>query len=497
MTNSSNIGHNKPPVVAPTEEDLLDDLKTRYPELVKELAEFEVALATYPKEFTLKDEESATALQDLLGKMKKHKSQIAAYKKDEKKPWSGLVNVVLNFFTKSDEKIGELLDEWQPRHQAFMDLKKEESRRKAEEEAEKQRAAAEASRLAAEKARAEEEAAKARAEEERRKEQEERDKAEKAAAEAKAAQERAEAAKAEEKRQADERRARDKAEKDRNEESLRSIKRHMKDVEKLNQLSETEEATPEEAEHLDQLIRHGGIVGLLAGQVANSTLLDEEQRTEIESIRARLNDLRNVVNARLNKREQAKREKARKLAEDAEAKAAAERKAKREEEDRKYAEATKKRLDEEAAAAKAKDEKAVADKAARDARNAARESEADAKDASKEQRLHSTDADRSANRAERIDNKLGNSSDSDLSGTLRGDLGTKGSLTRRWGYIITDEAALREVCGVLGEHFATPALEGAVYRWMGAHQASFVGERIEGRLPGVTFMYEQGSRIAT
>lgn len=508
MTNLSSIGHNRPPIVPPTDEDMLADLQGRYPELQKELAEFESALATYPKEFTLKDEESAAALQDLLGKMKKHKSQIAAYKKDEKKPWAGLVNVVLNFFTKGDEKIGELLEEWQPRHQAFMDLKKEESRRKAEEELERQRAAAEASRLAAEKAKAEEEAAKARAEEERRKEQEAREAAERATKEKEEREAAAAAAKAEEKRLADEKRDRDRAEKEKNAANLRDIRRHMKDVDKLNMLAETEEAAPEELAQLEQLIKHGGIISLLAGPVAGSPLLDDEQRSDVDALKKKLDELREAGNARYNTREKARREKEQKAAEDAEAKASAERARRRAEEEAALAEATKKREAEEAAAAKANEERKAAEKAARDARTGARDAEAEAKGSVKEQHAHTVNADRSDNRAQRLDNKLGNSTDADLSGTLRGNLGTKGSLTRRWGYVIHDEAALRAgfynpvdgpqpASAGLAEHLTTGALEGAVHRWMQSHQASFVGERIEDRLPGVTFMYEQGSRIAS
>ena len=62
-----------------------------------------------------------------------------------------------------------------------------------------------------------------------------------------------------------------------------------------------------------------------------------------------------------------------------------------------------------------------------------------------------------------------------------------------------DEDALREVCGPLGPTFTEDALNGAAYRWMLARISGWSGkERIEGKdigLPGVTFAYQQGTRI--
>jgi len=69
--------HNQPPLELPSEEAMLAELKHRYPELEQRLTEWETALKTFrtsggelPK-FTLKDSETAEALQDLLGQIDK------------------------------------------------------------------------------------------------------------------------------------------------------------------------------------------------------------------------------------------------------------------------------------------------------------------------------------------------------------------------------------------------------------------------------------------
>lgn len=489
--------HNLPAIIAPTDTEMLADLNGRYPELVKELAAFEDALSEYPTEFTLADEDRAAALQDLLGQMKKHQDKLAAHKKSEKKPWNALVSVVQNFFTKPDDRITALDAVWRPRWQAFMDLKKAENLRKAEEEAAKQRAVEEANRKSAQEAA--ERAAAARAEEAAAREREAAARAaeEQAERDRVAAMERKAAAEAEEKRIADEKKARDRAEKETNDSNLRAIRRHMKDVERLNTLAEADEAEDAEIQQLDAFIRPGGIVSVLAGPVASSMLLDDAQKAEIEAIRLRLAELRQTGDARYNKREQAKRAKAAKEAQEAEERAAAARKAKHEEDERVAAAAKVARELAETEAQAAKEAAAKAKGEIREARADQRGAVADQRGAAKDQRVADTDADRAANRAGRIENKIENSNDADMAGTLRGDLGSKGSLTKRWALQIEDEAALRASCGPLGEHFTFDALNGAAYRWMNAHRTGFTGERVEGALPGVVFMHEQGGMLST
>jgi membrane protein involved in colicin uptake len=499
------IGHNSPPVTIPSEVDMLGDLQRRYPEIESRLKEWEGALAEFPEDLSLDQEDVAGKLQDLLGQIGKTsrawtKSDMAA----EKSPLNKLLKVVGNFFTKGQEKAQALLDKWEPVHHAFLDKKRAETARRLEEEAALQREKERLAREAAERAEEEARAAEERAAEERRKEQEAREVAERAAREAEEAKARTAARLAEEKRLADEKKARDRAEKERNAESLKQIRVHMKTVEKLHQLDGVDEATPEEMIQLEDMVRHGGIIGLLAGPVAASDLLDDEQRTEIEAIRSRLNEIRTAKDANLNKREQTRREKERAEYEAQEAVAAAKRKAEREAEEKRLADAKAAREAEEAKAAKAKEEKEAANKAAREARGAARDAEGEARDLTREGQRNIVDAGRAANRATRTENRLENSTEADLSRT-RGDW-TTGSLTRHWKHFVTDEDALRAamraamtvpVYAELVDQLNSEDLNGAVYRWMRLHQGGWDGrERVDDALAGCVFCYEQGVRNA-
>ena len=487
--------HNLPPIVAPVDTALLADLQSRYPEVPATLKDFEEALATYPAKLTLADEETAAALQDLLGKMKKTQSVWKAHRGSEKKPWDTLVKVVQNFFGKAEEKIDEHLEVWKPRYQAFLDLKEAENRRRAEAEAERQRA--EAERARAEAAAAEERrlAAERAAEEARQRAELERQRAEEEARKRAEAEAAAERARAEEKRIAEEKRQREKAEKETNATNLRTIKAAMKEAEKLHTYAEAAEQTDEEAKKLDDMIRPGGTISALAAPVVQSVLLDDDQKADIEAVRTRLNELRAAQNDRFDAKERKRREKLAKEAAEREAKEAAERAAKRAEEEAAIAKARAEREAQEAAAEAAKLAAKNAKAGARAAEDAAREHAAEGKGAAREQRENEKEADRAANRGDRLTRKIENSTDADFNRT-RGDLGTVGSTTGRWGHEIVDEAALRAVCGPLGEHFTEDALSGAVYRWMVAHRTAFTGERVEGALAGVVFVWERDVRIA-
>ena len=499
-------GHNKPPLTPPASEEALDDLRGRFPELEAKQKEFEAGLATFPKrDIRLDEPDVAAALQDLLGQIKKQRTVISAHKSSEKKPWDAVVKVVQNFFVKHDDGLKALQDEWMPRYEAFATTKRDEAKRKAEEEAERQRQAAEKARREAEEAeerrrQAEAEAATARAREEEARRQAEGEEKRRREAEEAAAR-----AREEERRIADERRQREKAEKEANATALKEIRTLMKAAENLHALAEGAEATEDETKRLDAHIRPGGLVSQLAGPVASSSLLSDEQREEIEVVRTRLADLREAATARFDAKERRRRAKEAKEAEERERAAAAEREARR-------------KADEEAAAkARAEREKAEAEAAAdkeaqRAAQAAAREARADQRDAAREGRTAARDsataeaeAHRSSNRADRIDRKLENSTEADLSRT-RGDLGTVGGLRRSWKHMIVDEAALRAgfinpdgtmaPSASLAEHLESEALNGAVYRWMRAHQGAWQGrQRVEGELPGVVFTYETDAQI--
>jgi hypothetical protein len=486
--------HNMPPVVAPADTALLADLRVRYPEVEATVDELEKAFATYPEKLTLEDEETAAALQDLLGKAAKTKNRFKADRGSEKRPWDTLVKVVQNFFGKAEEKIDGMIDLWKPRYQAFLDLKEIENRRRAEEQAEAQRK--EAERLATEAAAAEERARAAREAEEaaRRREEAARAAAEEAERRRREAESRAAAATEAEARIAREKRERDKAEREANAEALRAIRRNMRDVERLHALAEADEASDDEAVQLDVLSRPGGAVSLLAGPVASSTLLDDEQRAEVEAVRERLAAIRKALGARLDAKERRRREAERKKAEAAEAAAAEDRRKAREAEDARLeaARQERERIERETEDAKVRERAARGD--IREARAEQRGALAEQKGAGREAKALAKDADRAENRADRLDRKIETSTDADFNRT-RGDLGTVGSTTGRWAYAIVDDAALRTICGPLGEHFTEDALAGAVYRWMVAHRSGFIGERIDGALPGVLFTWERDVAI--
>lgn len=496
--------HNQPPVVLPNEQEMLTDLQRKYPEIDDRLKEWDGAFAEFPLDIPLDQEDVAQNLQDLLGQVKKDsKIWTDSFQKQEKKPLNALVKVVGNFFTSRVERAEKHLEKFGPVHEGFLQRKAEASRKAAEAEAERQREIERQAREAAERAAQEQAAAEARAAEERRREEEARAAAERAAQERAAAEARAAEARERERRENEERRVRDTAEKDQNLANLREIREGMKEAEKLHTLAEADEASEDEVKRLAELIRPGGIIGELARPVAASMLLTEEQKERTDAVRKRMGELRDASEARGTKKQRAAAEKARREEDTRLAAEAETRRIAREADERRAAEARASREADEAAAQTAAEERRRQEAAAREARDAARDAEGEAKAAGKDAKGHTTEADRTANRATRIETNLEKSTDADHSRT-RGELGTVGGLARRWAYHIVDEAALRAGFLVpghlapsasLAEHLTTDALEGAVFRWMRAHQGSFTGERIEGLLPGVVFAYEQEARI--
>lgn len=496
---------NKPPIELPNEAAMLENLQAQYPEIDKRLKEWEGAFAEFPLDIPLEQADVAQSLQDLLGQVKKDsKVWTDSFQKQEKKPLNALIKVVGNFFTSRVEKADGFLAKYGPVHETFLQRKAERARKDAEEEADRQREAEQAARAAAEQARRDQEAAEARAADERRKEQEAREAAERARVEREEADARAAAAKERERQEAEARRTREKAEKEQNATALREIRPLLAEAEKLHNLAEADEASDTETARLAELTRPGGLIGELARPVSASLLLDADQVERVGAVRKRLGELREAGEARLGKRQRAAAEKARKAEEERQAQDSAVREAQRNADEERAATARREREEAEAAAQRARDDRAVAEQAARDARDAARAEEGSAKDAGKVAKGHDTEADRNANRADRIDNRLEKSTEADLSRT-RGDLGTVGSLAKSWGHMIVDEDALREALRkaikvpayvTLVDQLTSDALNGAVYRFMRLHQDGWRGrDRVEDALAGVVFSYDTAGRI--
>lgn len=490
-TPAAQIGHNKPPVTPPNEGDVLEDLKNRF-KIDDEAKKYEEAFAEFPEK--IEDEAVAASLQDLMRRTTSQKAAWKGQRSAEKKPWDTLAKVVMNFFSKGEDRLDALIETWKPRYQAYLDAKEAENRRKAEEERKRQEEAAEAKRKEAEEADArarEAEERKRKAEEDERKAREETERLER---ERKEAEEKAEAAKVEAARIEREKKEREKKEREDNESGLRQIRRHMKDAEKLHALAEADEATDTEIAQLDAFIKPGGMIGILARPIGDSTLLSDEQKAEIDDVRKRLGEFRDAVNARFDKKEKKRREKEQKEAEERDRIAAEERDKKRKDDEERARKAKEDADAAEAAAKAAKEKHREAQAVVRQARSAGREASADIKDAERDATHAGREADRAENRADRLARKIENSTDADFSRT-RGDLSV-GSITGRWVYEIVDEEALRKVCGPLAPHFMTDALEGAVYRWMGAHREGFTGERVTpAELPGVVFKWERDAAI--
>ncbi len=496
----SNIGHNKAPVIAPAEDVLLESLKDQFPEVDTEMDQFEKDFATYPDKLTLEQADVAQALQDLLSKLKgKYLPKLKAYKKEQKGPWDRCAKVVMNFFSTREQKVADLLEKWGPIHEDFLQQKKDDADRKAKEEAERQRKIAEEAEARAREAEEREKKARedaAAAEERERKAREDAEAAEKREREAKEA---AEAAAAEEKRLAKEKADRERAERAQNADNLKQIRQHMKQAEKLHAAAAEagDDETPDaEVQQLDALIKPGGIVGLLARPVADSTLLDDEQRTEIEAVRKRLDEMRAAVHERLDAKARRKRAREEKEAREREEREADIRRLIREGEERLRLEAQDAREAAEAEAKAAREKKEEAKGEVKEARAAGREAFAEQREAGREAVKSGQEAARAENRADRIDSKNANATDADKSRT-RGDYGSVGSLRRRWVHIMpADDTALRATLGPLGGHFTADALNGAVFQWMRAHQSSFTGDRVEpAELPGVVFAYETETQI--
>lgn len=500
--------HNKPPVVIPKEEEMLEHLQNRYPEIPAKLKEFEDAFKGYPAKLTLDQPDVAEAYQDLLAQVgKEQKIWSKVLKPTEKGPIDKIVKVVTNFFTKADEAADALLATYKPKYDDYIEAKKQENVRKQEAEAERLRQIEADNRARAEAAEKDRLAKEAAAEAARKAEQEALEKAAKAEQEKKDAEARAAAAQAEEKRLAEEKRARDRAEKERNTNGIRDIKAYMKTAERIHAQADEGEANDAELEHLDTLIKHGGTISHVAGPISVSPLLDEEQAKYMGETKEKLAVMRAALDERLNKRERDKREKARLLAEEQEKKLAAERKVLADAEAAKLEEAKKTRALEEAAADKAKAERAQAQAEAKAAGADAKTAESGAKVLGREVRAASEDADRAENRADRAENRLEKSTDADLSRT-RGVLGSQGRQQRRWEHIITDAAALHDaiikqcqspVMAVLLAQLEEPDLNGAVFRYMRLHQDGWKMRgrtRVDDALPGVVFAYELDTVVA-
>lgn len=486
------IGHNISPVVLPKEPEMLADLQRRYPEIDRELGEFEKSFATYddakgkPLELGLQQADIAKALSDLIDDAKKSRRTWKAHGTGEKGPLNKLVKVVTNFFSAADEKITAFLDRHEPQLEEYIQKVNAEKERKRQEEIARQEAKAEEARKAALAAAAAAAKAEADAAAQRERERLAREAAEKAERDQREAEERAALALAEEKRLAAEKATRDRAEKERNAAGIRDAKAMLKIAERLHQLAEAEESTDGEQVTLEAHIKPGGSISAVMTPVAASTLLTEEQVADIQALKDRLTALRTAGDARLTKRQAAARKKATEAEESRQAELTARRKAEQEKADAELEATRAARKAEQDAADKAKLERTTAVGEARNAREEARQHEQGARGAGREAARAGTDAQRAENRADRLEGQ------GEARASVKGELGSNSGLTRRWAHYVDDEAAIRATMGPLGPFLGLDAIKASAFHWMRAHQEGFQGERVEpAELPGVRFAVEE------
>lgn len=482
--------HNNPPVEAPSETALLDDLKARYPKAEETVEECLVAAATYPDEVT--DPEQASKMQALIKKMTTEKAQLKAARGVEKKPWDTITKIVHTWFVTKEEKLDAAIDKLKARHTKFLEHKEELDRQERERIAEQER-----QRLAELERQAEERKwdaiwAEARAENadyDERKARERAEEEERKAREAKAA---AEAAAAEEKRLADEKKARDRAERERNEDNLKQIRRHMKDVERLNTLATEKGDDADEADlaQLDALAKPGGVVSVLVAPVRDSILLSDEQKEEVANLTKRIAEIRTAIHARLDAKERRRRAKAQKEEEEREAerRKAREAQQKADEEERERVRLDREKADR--AAQEARDRLTAAKGEVKDAVKTGAAALTEAKGAQREATQLGRQAEKQEGRSARADARA----EADPGAQHRGDMGTTSSLTYVWKTTSIDRDLIP--LDQLRPYLHDDAISAAVTKWKNDHQAEWSGrEVVKDALPGVVFTYEPGTRV--
>lgn len=488
------IGDNKGPLMPPSEDELLDDLRARYPEVEPKLKELTESAASAPKK--IDNDEDAGKVQDLYRTIKKYQSTWKAWRGVEKGPWDKLAKTALNFFKDPEDKLDTIALDLRARHTEFTELKAEKTRAEAAKRAEAERAeadrlrkeaeAAETRRAEAERAQreAEEREARARAEEEAAKERK------------RLADEAAERARAEEKRIADEKRARETAAKEMNAEVMRQAKPLLKEAKDLHDAAEADEES-EPSERLAELVKEYGEIDSLLVNLDRSVLTDE-QREQVESLDKARKAMRLAMSMRSSAKERKKHAAAEKKREAEDAAAAEERRKVREADEARAAEARRQREGAEAEALKARQEAKDARKDVRAAQGEQDDAAGEARAAEREGGQIGKQADKVERRADRLDNKLATSSDADMSRTRGGF--SVGSLSGRWSPRVKDRDALVATFGVLGPYINPDAVDAALTKYMRQHQGEWADKRKDemveiAALPGTIFDWIPDSRI--
>lgn len=476
------VGANKPPSV----DTVKEGIAVRHKPLFDRMAELVTRLKEFPEKIS--DDATAGQVGDVLKAVRAWLAQMNATRKIENEEWRRVVAQVNATFNIPIESLEKLRDEVMARNEAYLEEKLarekavlEERARKEREESERREAEAreaEQRRLAAEAAarEAEQREAAARAEKER------------AEREAKESQERARRA-LEEEMAADARRKEADA-KERADATLLmgDMTRHLKEADVLAAQDCVKPLSAEQDERLIDLIGRGGLIELAAVRVKRSEALLDGELLEARSVLLRrCRELADEHHARTQGREN-ERAAARRTARMAEAekeRAEADARAAARQRDIDAAnKASAEREEAEAAALAAKQRAKDAREEEKDARADLKDAKADIRVAGREERAASGAAERHESRAEKHERKA-EGPEGDLIRT-RGDLGSVGTLARRWNYYVIDRQALAKDGLKIWAFIHQDAIDTAIQKYMDG------GGR---DLAGVEFKHETEGRV--
>lgn len=437
-------GHNKGPLIVPTEDDINTSLNDSYPTVATEYAEIMEAAKSYPVDIT--EDDQASALQALIKKGKNAKSSWKAWRGEEKKVWTGVANLVFSFFNTKEEKLGEVLDDLNDRLTKFSEAKAEKAKVLAAERAEAERKAA--LELAEKAAYAAETQLMAEAftelaewnEADAKRRQREHEEAQMMA------EARAELAAYDERKALERKAIREAEEAAQRKADVKNLKAYNREADKLAVKDKAETITEEEKGRYKELIGTGGLIPNLTAKLAGDrSHLSADEVAELDAEESNLKRLRDE------------------------------------------------RVENHAAAEKAKLAKQKAATEAKGHMKAGVESASDAKAAGRDAVSLGRQAEKQDVRAEKSEAKAGGLSDADAS-RHRGDHGTTSSLSGRWMHSITDFGALP--ADQLWRLIPDDVKSAAVTKWMREHQTEW-GEKevVKDALPGVTFFWDTSAVV--
>lgn len=438
-------GHNRGPVTPPFDTDLLEDLKSRYPNVQPKLDELLASAASVPEK--IEDDETAGKVQELLRNMGDSLRRWKADRTAEKGPWSKLADIAYNYFKDREDKLSPVEKLIRARHTAYLERKAEAEERRRADLAEKQRQEADRLKREAEEAEWDRIWAEARQELAEWHEADAQRRRKAALEDQMYAEACAELAAYDERKALERKAAREAEEAIQRKADKKRLTQLNREADGLAVKDQAGTITDEERDRYRQLIgQNGEIPALQAKLGGDKSHLSAEERAELEAEEKNLARLRDE------------------------------------------------RVANHAAAEKAKLERAKAAAAEKAASKQANTLATEVKEAWREAAQLAKGAEKADARAGRAERQVENASDADLSRT-RSELGTVGSLAGRWVHVVEDDKALMAYFGPLGRFLSPEMRAGAVYHYMREKQANFTETPVRTEVPGVFFENVPESRV--